>query len=73
MARRGAAVAFLDGVPLRVAETAEVAQAVVSTGNLKSLAQARAGARSASLVEANRGRGYGDFLHYHLARPARMR
>jgi histidinol-phosphatase len=65
-ARRGGG-AFLDGVPLRVAETAEVAQAVVSTGNLKSLAQGpRWSALGQLLVEANRGRGYGDFLHYHL-------
>lgn len=65
-ARRGGG-AFLDGVPLRVAETGEVAQAVVSTGNLKSLAQGpRWSALGQLLVEANRGRGYGDFLHYHL-------
>ena len=65
-ARRGGG-AFLDGVPLKVAETGEIAQAVVSTGNLKSLAQGpRWGALGQLLVEANRGRGYGDFLHYHL-------
>lgn len=65
-ARRGGG-AFLDGAPLKVAETAEVAQAVVSTGNLKSLAQGpRWSALGQLLVEANRGRGYGDFLHYHL-------
>ena len=65
-ARRGGG-AFLDGAPLRVADTCEIAQAVVSTGNLKSLAQGpRWGALGELLTEANRGRGYGDFLHYHL-------
>lgn len=65
-ARRGGG-AFLDGVPLRVADTRDIAQAVVSTGNLKSLAQGpRWDALGQLLIEANRGRGYGDFLHYHL-------
>ena len=65
-ARRGGG-AFLDGVPLHVAPTHTLADAVVSTGNLKSLAQGpRWGALGQLLLAANRGRGYGDFLHYHL-------
>ncbi len=65
-ARRGGG-AFLDDAPLNVADTREIAQAVVSTGNLASLAQGpRWGALGRLLTEANRSRGYGDFLHYHL-------
>ncbi len=65
-ARRGGG-AFLDDVPLRVAQTAALGEAVVSTGNLKSLARGpRWAALGQLLIEANRGRGYGDFLHYHL-------
>ena len=65
-ARRGGG-AFLDGVPLQVAPTRTLPEAVVSTGNLKSLARGpRWGALGELLLEVNRGRGYGDFLHYHL-------
>ena len=59
--------AFLDGTPLHVAQTSHIADAVVSTGNLKTLARGpRWGALGELLIQANRGRGYGDFLHYHL-------
>ncbi len=65
-ARRGGG-AFLDGIPLHVAQTSHIADAVVSTGNLKTLARGpRWGALGQLLIQANRGRGYGDFLHYHL-------
>lgn len=65
-ARRGGG-AFLDGMPLRVAGTERIAEAVVSTGNLKSLARGSCWiALGSLLLDANRGRGYGDFLHYHL-------
>lgn len=65
-ARRGGG-AFVDGARVQVADTADIAQAVVSTGNLKSLARGpRWGALGVLLQQANRGRGYGDFLHYHL-------
>lgn len=65
-ARRGGG-AFIDGSPLQVAPTRSLAEAVVSTGNLKSLAQGpRWGALGELLGEVNRGRGYGDYLHYHL-------
>jgi histidinol-phosphatase len=65
-ARRGGG-AFLDGVPLRVAATESIAQASVSTGNLKSLARGgKWNALGELLQQANRGRGYGDFYHYHL-------
>lgn len=65
-ARRGGG-AFLDGAPVRVAATAALDAATVSTGNLKSLARgAKWGALGELLLGANRGRGYGDFYHYHL-------
>lgn len=59
--------AFLDGEPLRIADTARIEAASVSTGNLKSLARGpRWTALGGLLSEVNRGRGYGDFYHYHL-------
>ena len=65
-ARKGGG-AFMDGVPLRVAPTVSVGQASVSTGNLKSLARGpKWNALGELLQQANRGRGYGDFYHYHL-------
>ena len=65
----GAFIEDAQGVVTRlhVAPTAAIADAVVSTGNLKSLAQGpRWDALGQLLIAANRGRGYGDFLHYHL-------
>ena len=65
-ARRGGG-AYLNGVALRVSRTSALSEAVVSTGNLTSLARGpRWGALGQLLLEVNRGRGYGDFLHYHL-------
>jgi histidinol-phosphatase len=65
-ARRGGG-AYLDGEPLRIAPTTALAQATVSTGNLKSLARGpRWNALGELLTQVNRGRGYGDFYHYHL-------
>jgi len=60
--------AFLDGQPLRVSAVTELGAAILSTGNLKSLAASGADwARFGALVgRVNRLRGYGDFLHYHL-------
>jgi histidinol-phosphatase len=41
--------------------------AIVSTGNLKTLAASPAWSRFGGLIGAiNRIRGYGDFVHYHL-------
>ncbi len=66
-ARRGGG-AFLDGKRVQVAATREVSDAVLSLGNVGSLA--RAAPRWATLGklvgEVNRVRGYGDFCHYHL-------
>jgi len=60
--------AFLDGQPIKVSAVAAVGDAILSTGNLKTLAASGAGwSRFGTLVgRVNRLRGYGDFVHYHL-------
>ena len=59
--------AWLDGAPVRVASTATMAQAAISTGNVKTLtADARWDALGRLIRDSNRIRGYGDFCHYHL-------
>jgi len=60
--------AFLDGQPIRVSAVGQVPDAILSTGNLKTLAASPDGwRRFGSLVgHVNRLRGYGDFVHYHL-------
>jgi histidinol-phosphatase len=60
--------AFLDGQPIKVSTVAELGGAILSTGNLKTLAGNTAGwGRYGKLVgQVNRLRGYGDFVHYHL-------
>jgi histidinol-phosphatase len=59
--------AFLDGEPVRVAPTARLAEASISTGNVKTLtADRRWGALGGLIRDSNRIRGYGDFCHYHL-------
>ncbi len=59
--------AWLDGQPIQVSGTAQLADAILSTGNLKTLAGAPQWANLGQLVRGvNRLRGYGDFVHYHL-------
>jgi len=60
--------AYLDGKPIRVSSTQDIGAAILSTGNLKTLAASPTDwLRFGSLVgRVNRLRGYGDFLHYHL-------
>ena len=60
--------AFLDGKAIRVSAVADIGGAILSTGNLKTLAANAAGwERYGKLVgRVNRLRGYGDFVHYHL-------
>jgi histidinol-phosphatase len=59
--------AWLDDAPVRVASTATMAQAAISTGNVKTLtADARWNALGQLIRDSNRIRGYGDFCHYHL-------
>lgn len=58
--------AWLDGAPLKVAATAEIGKATLSTGNLARLARSEAWSRLGGLIpRLHRIRGYGDFLHYH--------
>jgi histidinol-phosphatase len=60
--------AFLDGKPIHVSAIGELGQAILSSGNLKSIAASGADwSRYGALVgRVNRLRGYGDFVHYHL-------
>ena len=58
--------AWLDGVGIRVSRRSALAEAAVSTGNLKSLARSpRWAALGRIAAGANRIRGYGDYYHYH--------
>jgi histidinol-phosphatase len=59
--------AWLNGKRIHVGKVAALDGAIVSTGNLKTLAASPAWARFGSLIGGvNRIRGYGDFVHYHL-------
>lgn len=59
--------AWLDGERVRVADTATIAEASLSIGNVKTLtADARWDALGELIRDSNRIRGYGDFCHYHL-------
>src|SRR5688572_21065523 len=65
-AERGSG-AFLDGKRIQVSKVAALDAAIVSGGNLKTLAASPAWARfGAMLGKISRIRGYGDFVHYHL-------
>ena len=60
--------AFLDGKRVQVSGIATLDAAILSVGNLKTLAASPGRwARLGALIGGvNRLRGYGDFLHYHL-------
>ena len=59
--------AFLNGKQISVSKVNTLDAAIVSTGNLKTLAASPAWARFGGLIgRINRIRGYGDFVHYHL-------
>jgi histidinol-phosphatase len=59
--------AYLNGELVRVSAVTELSQAILSTGNLKTLAASEGWARFGALIgRLNRLRGYGDFVHYHL-------
>ncbi|HEX7342008.1 MAG TPA: inositol monophosphatase family protein [Rhodanobacteraceae bacterium] len=66
-ARRGGG-AWMNGQPIHVAATQRVRDAVLSTGNVRTLAgNALKWRELGDLIgEVNRIRGYGDFCHYHL-------
>lgn len=59
--------AFLNGDRLRCSTVSDISQASISIGNIASLARSPAWSNlGAILAAANRTRGYGDFLHYHM-------
>ena len=60
--------AFLNGKKLApLTEPKDLSQAIISTGNIKTLSKtARWQALAELLQGASRTRGYGDFYHYHL-------
>ncbi|HEX7339251.1 MAG TPA: inositol monophosphatase family protein [Rhodanobacteraceae bacterium] len=66
-ARRGGG-AFMNGQPIHVAATKREKQAVLSIGNVTTLAGNAVQWRELGKLirEVNRVRGYGDFCHYHL-------
>jgi histidinol-phosphatase len=59
--------AWLNGERIHVSARAALAEAILSTGNLKTLASGPHWQDFGGLVrDMNRVRGYGDFVHYHL-------
>ncbi len=59
--------AELNNTVLKVSDTDQLAHAIISTGNIKTLSRGPRWAVLAQLLQAaNRTRGYGDFYHYHL-------
>jgi histidinol-phosphatase len=59
--------AWLDERPIKVSEIDAIENCAISAGNLKTLAKSPHWSSYGELVaRANRIRGYGDFLHYHL-------
>ena len=65
--------AWLNGEELHVSNIEESSLAVLSTGNLRSLASSDGWRALGNLVmTADRVRGYGDFYHYHLLAAGRI-
>jgi histidinol-phosphatase len=59
--------AFLNGKTIRISDVSAIESAHISCGNMKSLATGPQWQRYGEMIaRANRIRGYGDFLHYHL-------
>ncbi|HKD53365.1 MAG TPA: inositol monophosphatase family protein [Steroidobacteraceae bacterium] len=59
--------AFLNDHPVHVSRVSALANASVSTGNMKSLTRPPYWDRMGRLIQrVDRIRGYGDFVHYHL-------
>lgn len=59
--------AWLNDEPIKVSEIDTVESCAVSAGNLQTLAKSPQWSNYGQVVaRANRIRGYGDFLHYHL-------
>ena len=56
----------LDGVPVHVGDISTLADASISTGNLRSLARSDKWENLGRIIaQVNRIRGYGDYFHYH--------
>jgi len=59
--------AWLHDKPIHVSRVVDLGTAIVSSGNLKTLARSAQWVRYGELVgRVSRIRGYGDFVHYHL-------
>ena len=60
--------AYLNGKKLApLTEPKDLSQAIISTGNIKTLSKSARWQALAQLLQgASRTRGYGDFYHYHL-------
>jgi histidinol-phosphatase len=59
--------AWLNDKPIKVSDISSIDQCAISAGNLKTLALSDRWTKYGALIaSANRIRGYGDFLHYHL-------
>ncbi len=59
--------AWLNGKRIQVSRTGELSSAIVSTGNLKTMARSPQWQKFGDLIpRISRIRGYGDFVHYHL-------
>lgn len=59
--------AFLNGRRIHVSQVSQLSGAIVSTGNLKTMARSPQWAKLGDLIgRISRIRGYGDFVHYHL-------
>jgi histidinol-phosphatase len=59
--------AWLNDKPIKVSDIDSIENCAISAGNLKTLAKSERWSKYGALVaRANRIRGYGDFLHYHL-------
>jgi histidinol-phosphatase len=59
--------AFLNERPIRVSQVARLADAAISTGNLKGAVGTPRWQQLGQLIaSAGYSRGYGDFVHYHL-------
>lgn len=59
--------AWLNGERIRVSSTARIEDAILSSGNIRTLAAGSGWSRYGALLQqVNRVRGYGDFVHYHL-------
>ena len=59
--------AWLNGQRIHVSDKSSLSDAILSTGNMKTLAASPQWANFGKLVRrVNRLRGYGDYVHYHL-------